>query len=319
MPKRPIFLLIDGHAVIYRAFYALPKLTDPKGRVVNAVYGFTRILLAAINEFEPKYLAVTFDHRKPCFRHKEFKDYKAQRPEMPDDLKPQIPLVKEIVTVLNIPQFEIEGYEADDLIGTLSYKLDHNPKELKADENLLSIVVTGDKDLLQLVDDNTHVWLPGRGKKSDLEYDREQVKADLNIYPEQVVDMKALMGDSSDNIPGIKGIGKKTAASLINEFGSLDNIFQAVAKIEAKQIDPGGLLKGAVLEKLRTGKESAYLSQMLAKIELDVPLKINLPQCQVESYDKAKVVELFKQYDFNSLIGQLPGDQLETDIQEALF
>ena len=319
MPKRPIFLLIDGHAVIYRAFYALPKLTDPKGRVVNAVYGFTRILLAAINEFEPKYLAVTFDHRKPTFRHKEFKDYKAQRPEMPDDLKPQIPLVKEIVTVLNIPQFEIEGYEADDLIGTLSYKLDHNPKELKADENLLSIVVTGDKDLLQLVDDNTHVWLPGRGKKSDLEYDREQVKADLNIYPEQVVDMKALMGDSSDNIPGIKGIGKKTAASLINEFGSLDNIFQAVAKIEAKQIDPGGLLKGAVLEKLRTGKESAYLSQMLAKIELDVPLKINLPQCQVESYDKAKVVELFKQYDFNSLIGQLPGDQLETDIQEALF
>lgn len=319
MPKRPVFLLIDGHAVIYRAFYALPKLTDPKGRVVNAVYGFTRILLAAINEFEPKYLAVTFDHRKPTFRHKEFKDYKAQRPEMPDDLKPQIPLVKEIVTVLNIPQFEIEGYEADDLIGTLSYKLDHNPKELKADENLLSIVVTGDKDLLQLVDDNTHVWLPGRGKKSDLEYDREQVKADLNIYPEQVVDMKALMGDSSDNIPGIKGIGKKTAASLINEFGSLDNIFQAVAKIEAKQIDPGGLLKGAVLEKLRTGKESAYLSQMLAKIELDVPLKINLPQCQVESYDKAKVVELFKQYDFNSLIEQLPGDQLETDIQEALF
>lgn len=319
MPKRPIFLLIDGHAVIYRAFYALPKLTDPKGRVVNAVYGFTRILLAAINEFEPKYLAVTFDHRKPTFRHKEFKDYKAQRPEMPDDLKPQIPLVKEIVTVLNIPQFEIEGYEADDLIGTLSYKLDHNPKELKADENLLSIVVTGDKDLLQLVDDNTHVWLPGRGKKGDLEYDRAQVKADLNIYPEQVVDMKALMGDSSDNIPGIKGIGKKTAASLINEFGSLDNIFQAVAKIEAKQADQSGLLKGAVLEKLRTGKESAYLSQMLAKIELDVPLKINLPQCQVESYDKAKVVELFKQYDFNSLIGQLPGDQLETDIQEALF
>ncbi len=319
MPKRPVFLLIDGHAVIYRAFYALPKLTDPKGRVVNAVYGFTRILLAAINEFEPKYLAVTFDHRKPTFRHKEFKDYKAQRPEMPDDLKPQIPLVKEIVTVLNIPQFEIEGYEADDLIGTLSYKLDHNPKELKADENLLSIVVTGDKDLLQLVDDNTHVWLPGRGKKGDLEYDRAQVKADLNIYPEQVVDMKALMGDSSDNIPGIKGIGKKTAASLINEFGSLDNIFQAVAKIEAKQADQSGLLKGAVLEKLRTGKESAYLSQMLAKIELDVPLKINLPQCQVESYDKAKVVELFKQYDFNSLIGQLPGDQLETDIQEALF
>lgn len=317
--NRPIFLLFDGHAVIYRAFYALPKLTDPQGRVVNAVYGFTRILLTAINEFQPKYLAVTFDHRKPTFRHKEFKDYKAQRPEMPDDLKPQIPLVKEMVSALNIPQFEQEGYEADDLIGTLSYLLDHNPKKLKADEDLLSVVVTGDKDLLQIVDDNTHVWLPGRGKKQDKEYDEQAVEIDLGIKPNQVVDMKALMGDSSDNIPGIKGIGKKTAVALLNEYGDLDAVYQAVEAIESGDSNPGGLLKGSLLKKLKTGKESAYLSQKLAKIDQSVDLEIDLTCCQVNSYDKEKVIELFKKFDFNSLISALPSDKFEVSVQNALF
>jgi DNA polymerase I len=317
--NRPIFLLFDGHAVIYRAFYALPKLTDPQGRVVNAVYGFTRILLTAINEFQPKYLAVTFDHRKPTFRHKEFKDYKAQRPEMPDELQPQIPLVKEVVSALNIPQFEQEGYEADDLIGTLSYLLDHDPKKLKADEDLLSIVVTGDKDLLQIVDDNTHVWLPGRGKKQDKEYDAQAVKTDLGIKPNQVVDMKALMGDASDNIPGIKGIGQKTAVALLNEYGDLDAIYQAVEQIESGKKQPSGLLKGSLLEKLITGKESAYLSQKLAKIDNAVDLEIDLTCCQVNSYDKEQAIKLFKELEFNSLIEVLPGDQFEVDVQESLF
>ncbi len=319
MSDRPIFLLIDGHALIYRAFYALPKLTDPQGRVVNAVYGFIRILLAAINEFGPKYLAITFDHRKPSFRCEQFEDYKAQRPEMPDELQPQIPIIKEVVAALNIPQFEIEGYEADDLIGTLSYKLDHTPREFKAESDLLSIVVTGDKDLLQLVDGNTHVWLPGRGRKKDKEYDREQVIADLGVKPEQVVDMKALMGDSSDNIPGIRGIGPKTAVALLDKYDSLEKIYQRVDQIEAGSQQPGGLLKGALLKKLKQGRESAFLSQKLARIDQNVPLEIDLPQCKVESYDKAKTVELFQELDFNSLIPHLPSDQFEVDIQQALF
>lgn len=317
--KRPIFLLFDGHAVIYRAFYALPKLTDPQGRVVNAVYGFTRILLTAINEFQPKYLAVSFDHRKPTFRHKEFKDYKLQRPEMPDELQPQIPLVKEVVAALNIPQFEQEGYEADDLIGTLSYLLDHDPKKLKADKDLLSIVVTGDKDLLQIVDDNTHVWLPGRGKKQDKEYDAQAVEADLGIKPSQVVDMKALMGDASDNIPGVKGVGQKTAVALLNEFGDLDAIYQAVEQIASGKKQSAGLLKGGVLEKLITGKESAYLSRKLAEIDHTVDLEIDLSCCHVNSYDKEQAIKLFKELDFNSLIELLPGDQFEVDVQESLF
>lgn len=319
MSKRPIFLLFDGHAVIYRAYYGLPKLTDPQGRIINAVYGFTRILLSAIHEFNPDFLAVTYDHPEPTFRHKEFKDYKAHRPEMPDDLQPQIPIVKEVVSALNIPQFEQEGYEADDLIGALSYQLDHQPQDLKAPQDLLTIVVTGDKDLLQLVDENTHVWIPGRGRRSDVEYDRAEVTQELELKPEQVVDMKALMGDSSDNIPGIKGIGKKTAVKLLKKFQSLDELYQEVDKIKAGKREPAGILKGSLLEKLKDSRQEAFLSQKLAKIEQEIDLKIDLPQCRVESYDKQKVVELFQKLDFKSLISQLPNDQFEAEVQDSLF
>ncbi len=319
MSDRPIFLLIDGHAVIYRAYYGLPKLTDPQGRMINAVYGFTRILLSAIREFEPEYLAVTYDHPKPTFRHKEFKDYKAHRPEMPDDLQPQIPLVKEVVSALNIPQFEQEGYEADDLIGALSYQLDHQPQEVEAPEDLLTIIVTGDKDMLQLADENTHVWIPGRRRKPDIEYDREKVVQELGLKPEQVVDMKALMGDASDNIPGIKGVGEKTAVKLLKKYPSLEEIYEEVDKIEAGERETGDLLKGSLLKKLKENKEQAFLSQRLARIEQDIDLKIDLPQCRVDSYDKEKVVELFQQLDFKSLIPKLPNDQFEADVQDTLF
>jgi DNA polymerase-1 len=316
---RPIFLLIDGHAVIYRAFYGLPKLTDPQGRMINAVYGFTRILLSAIQEFEPNYLAVTYDHPKPTLRHQEFEDYKAHRPEMPDDLQPQIPLVKQVVTALNIPQFEQEGFEADDLIGTLSYQLDFNPEKVKAPEDVLTIIVTGDKDMLQLVDDNTHVWIPGRGRKLDIEYDTQTVIEKMGLKPEQIVDMKALMGDASDNIPGIKGIGQKTAVKLLKQYGSLEKIYKEIDKIEAGKREPSDVLKGSVLKKLQQGKEQAYLSQKLAQIDHGVPLEIDLPQCRVESFDKEEVVKLFKELDFKSLIPQLPNDQFEAQVQESLF
>lgn len=319
MSDRPIFLLFDGHAVIYRAYYALPPLTDPKGRVVNAAYGFSRIVLAAINEFEPEYLAVTFDHPKPTFRHEEYEDYKAHRPEMPDDLQPQIPIVKEITSSLSIPQFEVEGYEADDLIGTLSYWLDHQPEKLSVDQDILTVIVTGDKDLFQLVDNNTHVWIPGRGKKSDLEYDEETVKEKMGVKPSQIVDMKALMGDSSDNIPGIKGIGKKTAVKLLKEFKTLKKLYEAVDEIEREEKQPQGLLKGSLLEKLIEGRDLAFLSQKLARINQDAPIDVNLNDCRVESYDKTKVFELFESLDFKSLLSLLPSDQFETDVQQALF
>ncbi len=319
MTDRPIFLLIDGHAVIYRAFYALPKLSDNQGRVVNAVYGFARVILSAIKDFTPTYLAVTFDHPEPTFRHKEFKDYKAHRPEMPDQLKPQIPIIKELVAALNIPQFEKKGFEADDLIGTISYKLDYEPESINADPNLLTMIVTGDKDSFQLVDDNTHVWVAGRGRRKDKEYDPQAVKEKMKVRPDQIADYKGLMGDSSDNIPGIKGVGKKTAAKLLNHYQSVEEIYQQVDKIEAGQAEPGPVIKGSLLNKLKQGREVAFLSKRLATINCDVPLKINLKKCQVESYDKAEAVKLFTKLGFKSLISELPDDQFEAEVQEALF
>ncbi len=188
-----VLMLVDAHAIIYRAYFALPPtLTTPDGMLVNAAFGFARILLTAIRDMKPTYLSVVFDHPEPTFRHKEYEDYKAHREKMPDDLIPQIGVTKEIVENLNIPQFEMAGYEADDLIGTLSQQSDQK-----------TVIVTGDQDMFQLVNDKVHVWLPPRGKHPADEYDRAKVHKKLGVYPEQVIDMKALMGDSSDNIPGI--------------------------------------------------------------------------------------------------------------------
>ncbi|HQM16153.1 MAG TPA: 5'-3' exonuclease H3TH domain-containing protein [Candidatus Woesebacteria bacterium] len=318
MSDRQTFLIFDGHAVIYRAFYALPPLTDPQGRVVNAVYGFSRILLAALSEFSPDFVAVTFDHPKPTFRHQQYKEYKAQRPTMPDDLQSQIPIIKEVVSVLGIPQFELEGYEADDLIGTLSYWLDFHPDKLEAKGDILTIIVTGDKDLLQLVDQNTCVWIPGKGQGKDTKYDTHLVETKIGVKPEQIVELKALMGDASDNIPGVKGIGPKTAVTLINQYGTVERLYQAIDGLtQSKQSD--SLLKGALLTKLIEGKKMALLSLDLAKIDRNAPLELHLQQCRVEGYDKTKAVEFFQSLEFNSLIKLLPADQFESDVQQALF
>lgn len=313
--ERKIFLLIDGHAVIYRAFYAFPGLTDSQGRIINAVYGFARIILTAIRDFRPEYIAVTFDCHAPTFRHENFTDYKANRAEMPDDLKPQIELIKEVVTALNIPQFAIPGYEADDLIGTISHILEQ-PGQPGEQGKLLTIIVTGDRDTLQLVDEDTHVWMPGRGKnQSDREYDIAAATEKMGVPPNKLIDLKALMGDSSDNIPGVKGIGPKTAIALIQQFGSLDALYQALEAGTAVQqgVKPG------VAAKLLAEKDQAYMSQALATIERSVPLDFKLEDCVVNGYDKGTVVQLFNQFDFHSLIPLLPSDAFEMSVQEALF
>lgn len=363
--NQPIFLLIDGHAVIYRAFYAFPKqLTDPTGRLINAVFGFSRIILTAIRSFEPEFMAVTFDHPKPTFRHQKYAAYKAQRPEMPDELKPQIEIIKQITQALNIPQYEIEGYEADDLIGTISKKIDevskkylsiqsaknkslsknqaaHQQKDQAAHQlmsQVLTIIVTGDQDTFQLVDHNTHVWLPGRGKyQQDKEYDAQAVKEKIGVHPDQVPDLKALMGDSSDNIPGVKGIGPKTASQLIQQFGNIEALYQTIdntdasvdqekipsTKISSKKTTPkkvqAAALKPALLAKLIQFKEDAFLSKKLAVIENQVPINFDLEACRVSSYDKEKAIKIFKELDFRSLISLLPEDEFERQVQETLF
>lgn len=336
------FLFLDGHAIIYRAYHALKELTDPSGKPINAVYGFARILLKVINDYDPRYIAVAFDHKNgKSKRVADFDRYKAQRPPMPEDLITQVAVIKELVAAFNIPQFELDGFEADDLLGTISKQVAQENSSSKKDPHVLTVIVTGDKDILQLVTDNTtHIFIPGRGRFStDREYDEAGVMQKLGVRPAQIPDLKALMGDPSDNIPGVKGVGEKTATKLIQEFGSLEHLYETVAelvnkpklisKAELRSQETSGeksrkkiespLLKGAVLTKLIADKEMAFLSKRLATIQQDAPVDFNLAACVTKDYDKNRVSGLFEQYSFNSLRGLLPKDKFEETVQEALF
>lgn len=307
--------MIDGHALIYRAYHAFPALASRKGVLVNAVYGFTRHVLTAIKTYEPLYIAVAFDHPQKTFRHTDFVEYKANRVEMPDDLKPQIEIIKEVVETFNIPRFELGGYEADDLIGTLAAQM--TALNEQNGERIMTLIVTGDRDSFQLVNEFVHVWMPGRSKsRDDLEYDREGVKQRMGVYPEQIVDLKALMGDASDNIPGVAGIGEKTATKLIQHYENLEKIYTVVEKGE---IDKDAGLTAKVIEKLAAGKESAFMSQKLAKIDQAAPVLLDLEACKVSSYDKEKAQALLEEMDFKSLIPLMPADEFELDVQQALF
>ena len=320
------FLLIDAHALIYRAYYAFPELSTRDGRLVNAVYGFTKAVLTAIRDYEPEYIAVAFDHPKPTNRQKAFAEYKAHREKMPDDLIPQIDIIKQVVEVLNFPQFTKPGFEADDIIGTLVNQLGKKRETSRKQETkeLKAVIVTGDKDTFQLVNDWVHVWLPGRGKNQQAqEYDEAAVVSKLGVRPDQVIDLKALMGDSSDNIPGVAGIGAKTAAKLTQTFGTLDQVYQTVEKIQSKKtgekLAAETVIKGSVLKKLVAGKEQAYMSQDLATILQDVPLKLDLSACKVSGYNKHQALELFEELSFKSLEELLPIDDFELDIHQALL
>lgn len=302
-------ILVDGHALIYRAYHAFPELSSPDGTLVNAVYGFSRILLTVIRDFQPHHLAVAFDHKAPTKRREQYAEYKAHRPPMPDDLITQIDMIKQFVDTLNIPQFELAGYEADDLIGTVSAKVEKSHPEIPV------LIVTGDKDLLQLVTDQIHVFIPGRGRFSrDIEYDPSTVKEKLKLTPDQVVDFKALRGDPSDNIPGIAGIGQVTACKLLDKYQDLETVLEV-----AKNGGDGELIKGTLLAKLQDGREVAKLSQALAAVQRDVPVDFKLTDCVITDYDKTAAVDFFKKLEFRSLLPLLPQDSFEQQVQSSLF
>ncbi len=310
MPKH--FVLIDGHALIYRAYHAFRDLTTSKGQLVNAVYGFSRILLTVMQDLEPVYIAVTFDHPRPTFRHADYLGYKENRAEMPDDLKPQVDVIKQVVTAFNIPQFEAAGFEADDLIGTLSRQVSEQRPDL------LTIIVTGDRDAFQLVDDKVHVWMPSRTKGvPDIEYDADGVVKKMGVRPDQIIDLKALMGDASDCIPGVKGIGEKTAVKLIQEFGTVEKIYEALQS--EKIVSEHNMLTSGLIKKLAEGQQDAVLSQQLATIDRNVPITLEMEKCKMASYDKDAVIALFEELEFNSLLRLLPADEFEQDVQAALF
>lgn len=301
-------VLIDGHAAVYRAYYAFPPLTTSKGELVNAVYGFAVTLLNAIDELEPTHIAVAFDVSAPTFRHTDFAAYKAQRKETPAELKDQLGRVKEVVQALNMPIFELAGYEGDDVIGTLALQA----SELSDTD---AVIVTGDHDALQLVrDDKVFVYMPGRSKKPSVMFNEEEVKKKMGVTPLQVIDLKGLAGDTSDNIPGVKGIGPKTASDLIAKFGSIEGIYAAIADKSAE-----GKISNGVLKKLADDYEMAIKSKMLATIVTDVPIKLDLDACKVSGYDKQKALDLFEELGFESIKRRLPQDDFEKGIQEALF
>lgn len=283
-------LILDSNSIINRAFYGIRHLSAKDGTPTNAIYGFMNIMLKLTDEFKPDYICAAFDLKAPTFRHKMYADYKAQRKPMPDDLRVQMPIAKDILRKMNIKILETEGYEADDIIGTVSRKCEADGIEC--------LIATGDKDDLQLASDKTKVVLTvtRSGVNETVVYDDNAVKEKYGVTPSEFIDVKALMGDPSDNIPGVKGIGEKTALSLISKFSSIEYIYN--------NIDNVGL-KGATLQKMIDGKDMAFMSKKLATIDTSVPIEIDFEECVSDKEYGGGLYELLDKLSLNSLIKRL--------------
>ncbi|MFQ6049717.1 MAG: 5'-3' exonuclease H3TH domain-containing protein [Candidatus Paceibacterales bacterium] len=299
MANKKRLILIDSNSIIHRAYHALPPLTTKKGELVNAIYGFLLVFLKAIKEFQPDFIVACFDFPAPTFRHKKFKEYKAKRPPAPKELYRQIPKVKEVLSAFNVPIFEKEGFEADDIIGTISKKF----PQKQIFPQVETIIISGDLDTLQLVDNNTKAYLLRRGVKNTILYDKKSTKERYSgLNPAQLVDFRALKGDPSDNIPGVTGIGEKTAINLLKEFGTIENLYQELKK-KGKGLKK---VKPKLKELLLQQKEQAFLSKELAKIQKNVLINLNPKKYQWKKYDKEKIAKLLKKFEFYSLLKRLP-------------
>ncbi len=284
-------VIIDSYALVHRSYHALPPLTSPKGILVNGVYGFMLFFLKMINDLKPDYIVATFDMAAPTFRHEEYKKYKAKRVKMPDNFYEQIQIVKNLLQAFNIPILEKEGYEADDIIGSVIEKLKN--------KNIQSFIVTGDLDTLQLINDKVFVYTLRRGIQDRVTYDKEKVFERFELKPEQLTDWKALRGDPSDNVPGVPSIGEKTASTLIKEFGTLDNLYKKIkdgAKIKVSQ---------RILEKLKNYEDQAYFSRHLVTIQKGIKIKFDLEKAKLNPPPKDKLTSLLNGLGFRSLIPKI--------------
>ena len=279
-------VLLDSNSLLNRAFYALPPMSAVDGRPTNAVYGYVNMLLKIITEAKPTHIIATFDLKAPTFRKKMYSEYKAQRKPMPEELAAQLPIIKDVLASMNINIITLEGYEADDLIGTIAKKC---PFE--------TIIVTGDRDSLQLVSDTTKVWLTKKGITEIVEYDIARLAED-GLTPAGVIDLKSLMGDTADNIPGVAGVGEKTAKTLLQTYGDLDGVYAHIDEI-----------KGKLQEKLITNKDMAYLSYQLATINVDSPVEINFDDCVVKDYMNKDSIACFKSLNFKTIVSRF-GDSI---------
>jgi len=327
--KGKTLVLIDSHALIHRAFHALPPLATKKGERVNAVYGFILVLMKVLKELRPDYVAAAFDLAGPTFRHKEFEEYKATRVKAPDELYAQIGRVKEVVSAFGIPIFEKEGFEADDIIGSIATQ---SSQISNFQFPISNIIVTGDLDTLQLVDKNTKVYTLRKGVKDTVLYDEKMVVERYGLKPLQMPDYRGLKGDPSDNIPGVPGIGEMTATNLLKQYGTVEEMYEKIEKFKVKSRKSpkqSKLATGRVkvkdknaklFDKLLENKDQAIFSKYLATIKRDVLLDFKLDEAKFGRYDLEKIKELFRELEFFSLInrlGEISGG-IESNINEAV-
>ena len=281
-------MLLDGNGLIYRGYFALPPLTTSKGELVNAVFGFCSIVLRGIQDLKPDYVAVAFDLQGPTFRHEQYAEYKATRQRMPDDLRDQFPKVREVVKALRIPVYELPGYEADDVIGTIVVDAEKR--------GLDTTIVTGDLDMLQLVTDQTRLMTTRSGVENTILYDPARIRERYDLVPDQMIDYKALKGDPTDNIPGVPGVGEKTAAKLIREFGTLEALYERIDEVKPDKLR----------DKLIENREAVFMGKDLTTIVRDLPVEFDLEAARLGDYDRETVIRLFREYEFRTLIERLP-------------
>jgi 5'-3' exonuclease len=324
-------VLIDGNAILHRAYHALPPLTAPDGSLVNAVYGFTTMLFRIFNDLRPTHIAVCFDRPKPTFRKKLFKGYQAKRPKMDQELAGQIEKVHEVIRAFGLPIFEKDGFEADDVIGTLARiatrDMQHVTRKTKKISDIShvtshvspfidqTIIVTGDKDILQLVNDHTYAYMPTKGLSEAKLYMDKDVVERMGVIPKLIPDLKGLMGDASDNYPGVEGIGPKTAVDLLQKFGTIEKLYQWIDKY-SKNHESGIMNHGkdneiseTVLQKLISGKKSAELSKDLATIRTNVLLDETLEKAHVITLDTPQARKVLGDLHFHSLLKRLEGEK----------
>lgn len=284
-------VLIDGNSIAYRAFYALPLLSNTQGLYTNAVYGFAMMLSKVLDDEKPSHVLVAFDAGKTTFRHETYAEYKGTRQKTPGELAEQIPLIKNLLDAYQIRYLEMENYEADDIIGSFAQQVDKEKYE--------TLIVSGDKDLLQLVSEHVQVLLPKRGVTETVRYDVKAVEEKYGIKPQQIIDLKGLMGDTSDNIPGIPGVGEKTALKLLKQFGTVEEVVNRIDEISGKKLQ----------EKVRQNRQQALLSKQLATIYTEIPLPLSIEDLRWTGGDHEQIVALFKKLEFKSLLERMDKSQ----------
>ncbi|HCM37462.1 MAG: polymerase I protein [Candidatus Gottesmanbacteria bacterium GW2011_GWB1_43_11] len=298
-------VLIDGNAILHRAFHALPpSLTTPDGQPTNAVYGFVAILLRVIEELKPTHLAVAFDRAKPTFRKTLFKEYQAHRPKMEDALVSQVDIVHRVVTAMKMPIFEQDGFEADDLLGSIAKQVGSSQSAVRSKKIDDTVIVTGDRDLLQLVNHQVKLFMPVKGLTESKLFGEKEAQERMGVVPKLIPDLKALMGDASDNYPGVAGIGPKTAVALLNQFGSVEKLYQHLDQV----VNP------SVREKLEKDRDNAMLSHKLATVVTDAPIKFVPEKAQLaKDLLTQEVIELFGNLGFKTLLKRM-GKMMQKEV-----